>query len=157
MKPFVWNLVLAVIWVALSGMFSPAGFLVGLIVGYVVIAVAGPAVGVGGYGRRVVRTVSFLLFYLGDLLLSNLRVAMDVMRPRMRSRPAFVAIPVQDLNRNQITLLANLITMTPGTLSIDVSGDQSTLYIHAMFVDDPDAVRDSIRTGLVRRVKEVID
>ncbi len=157
MKPFVWNIVLAVVWVALNGTFTAAGFLVGLLIGYVVIAMAGPAVGVRGYGMRVVRMVSFLLFYLGDLFLSNLRVALDVMRPRMRSRPAFVGIPVHDLSHTQITLLANLITMTPGTLSIDVSSDESTLYIHAMFVDDPDELRASIQKGLVRRVKEVID
>lgn len=157
MNPFAWNLVLAFIWIALSGMFSPAGFLIGLVVGYFVIALAGPAVGVKGYGKRVVRVISFLFFYLGDLILSNLRVALDVMRPRMRSRPAFVGIPVHDLSDNQITLLANLITMTPGTLSIDVSSDKSTLYIHAMFVDDPDSLRKDIRQALIRRVKEVID
>lgn len=157
MKPFLWNLVLAVIWVALTGTFSAGSFVAGLIVGYVVLVVAGPTVGAGGYGLRVVKTVSFLAFYLWELLQSNARVALDVMRPRMRARPAFVAIPVQSLSESQITLLANLITMTPGTLSIDVSSDHSTLYIHAMFVDDPDDVRTSIERGLVRRVKEVIE
>lgn len=157
MKPFLWNVVLAVVWVALSGMFSLAGFLSGLIVGYVVIAVAGPAVGARGYGMRVVKTASFLVFYLWELFKSNMRVALDVIRPRMRSRPAFIALPVQGLSQSQITMLANLITMTPGTLSIDVSDDESTLYIHAMFVDDPDAVRAGIQRGLVRRVQEVID
>lgn len=156
MRPSVWNIILAVVWVALSGNFTAAGFLAGLLVGYLVLAVAGPAFGVHGYGLRAFRAIGFVLYYLYELVVSNLRVALDVIRPRMRSRPAFVAIPVDDLNPAQITLLANLITMTPGTLSIDVSRDESTLYIHGMFVDSPDALRRSIERGFKRRVREVL-
>lgn len=156
MKPFLWNLLLALVWVGLSGDFSPRGAVVGLVLGYAVIALAGPAVGTRGYGARVLRTVGFLLFYLGELLLSNLRVALDVLRPRSRSSPAFVAIPVEGLSDPQITLLANLITMTPGTLSIDVTDDRSKLFIHAMFVRDADGLRRTIEHDLVRRVRAVV-
>lgn len=156
MNPLLWNLVLAMVWIALTGDFTERGVLVGAVLGYLVVAMVGPTVGVRGYGKRVLHTIGFILFYLWDLTLSNLRVARDVVRPRSRYRPGFVAIPVASLTDRQITLLANLITMTPGTLSIDVAGDKNTLYIHAMFVDDPDQVRRSIERGLVRRVKEVI-
>lgn len=157
MKSLAWNIVLAFVWVALTGDLTPRGLFVGLLLGYVIIAVVGPAVGVRGYGSRVLHVIGFFFFYLWDLTLSNLRVARDVVRPRSHSRPAFVAIPVAGLTDRQITLLANLISMTPGTLSIDVSGDQNTLYVHAMFVDDPDRLRASIERGLVRRVREVIE
>ena len=156
MKPFVWNILLGLTWVALTGTFTAANFAIGIVVGYLILAVAGPTVGAKGYAGRVWRRIGFLLFYLGELLLSNLRVARDVVRPRSHASPAIVAIPVEGLNATQITLLANLITMTPGTLSIDTSSDRSTLYIHAMFVDDVQALRDEIEHGLTRRVRELM-
>lgn len=156
MNPLLWNLLLALIWVALTGQFSATGLMIGLVVGYLVIALTAPSVGTRGYGTRVARAAGFILFYIWEVILSNLRVAFDVVRPSSRSSPAFLAIPVDGLSDPQITLLANLITMTPGTLSIDVSDDRSTLYIHAMFVDDPDKVRRSIERSLVRRVQAVV-
>lgn len=156
MRPFIWNLLLGLIWVALTGDFTPAGYLVGVVLGYFVLVLAGPTVGARGYGGRVWRRIGFLLFYIWELLLSNLRVARDVVRLRTRARPAILAIPVEGLNPSQITLLANLITMTPGTLSIDVSSDERTLYIHALFVDDPKRLRDAIEHGLTRRVRELM-
>lgn len=156
MRAYLWNLLLALTWVALTGDFTGRGLLVGIVVGYGVIALTGPSVGTTGYATRVLGLGGFLLFYVWEVVLSNVRVAIDVLRPRSRSSPAFLAIPVDGLSDTQITLLANLITMTPGTLSIDVSDDRSTLYIHAMFVGDADAARRSIETSLVRRVKAVI-
>ncbi len=156
MKPFAWNLVLSLIWVLLTGTFTPANLVIGFVLGYLVLAVAGSTVGAQGYATRVWRRVGFLLFYIWELLLSNFRVARDVLRPRSTARPAIVAIPVEGLSAVQITLLANLITMTPGTLSIDTSDDRKTLYIHAMFVDDVQKLRDEIEHGLTRRVRELV-
>ncbi len=156
MKPFVWNIVLGLIWVALTGEFTPENLLVGVLLGYVILAFAGSSVGAQGYAGRVWKRIGFLLFYLWELLLSNFRVARDVVRFRSAASPAIVAIPVDGLGPVQITLLANLITMTPGTLSIDTSDDQRTLYIHAMFVDDVQKLRDEIEHGLTRRVRELM-
>lgn len=156
MKPFVWNLILGLIWVALTGTFTAANLLIGILLGYLILAFAGSTVGAQGYAVRVWKRLGFLLFYLKELLMSNLRVARDVIRPRSHANPAIVAIPVEGLSPTQITLLANLITMTPGTLSIDTSDDRRTLYIHAMFVDDVQALRDEIEHGLTRRVRELV-
>ena len=156
MRPFLWNLLLGLTWVALTGTFTGANLIVGVLLGYLVLAAAGSTVGARGYTTRAWRRVGFLFFYLWELLLSNLRVARDVVRPRSHARPAIVAIPVDGLSRAQVTLLANLITMTPGTLSIDASSDEGTLYIHAMFVDDVQKLRDEIEHGLTRRVRELM-
>lgn len=156
MKPFVWNLLLGLIWVALTGDFTAANLLIGILLGYLILAFAGSTVGAEGYAGRVWKRIGFLFFYLWELVLSNLRVARDVIRPRSHASPAIVAIPVEGLSPPQITLLANLITMTPGTLSIDTSDDRRTLYIHAMFVDDVQKLRDEIEHSLTRRVRELI-
>jgi multicomponent Na+:H+ antiporter subunit E len=71
-------------------------------------------------------------------------------------RPGIVAVPLDAQTDLEITLMANLITLTPGTLSLDVSEDRHTLYVHAMFVDSPESVRDSIKNGFERRLLELI-
>ena len=98
----------------------------------------------------------FAGFFLWQLLLSNLRVAYDVITPRLHMRPGIIAVPLDAKTDQEITLLANLITLTPGTLSLDVSEDRRVLYVHAMFVDSPDEVRDSIKNGFERRLLELI-
>lgn len=99
--------------------------------------------------------IEFGLFFTWELILANLRVAWDVITPRHYKRPGVVAIPLDARTNNEITLLACLITLTPGTISLDVSADRSVLYIHAMFIDDPDQLRREIKQGFERRVMEV--
>jgi len=103
---------------------------------------------------RLIKAVFFLGFYIREVVLSNLWVAYDVLTPRHHMKPGFVAIPLDDLTDLQILVLANLVTMTPGTLSMDISADRTTLYLHAMYIDDPDAVRRDIAVYR-SRIKEV--
>jgi multicomponent Na+:H+ antiporter subunit E len=55
----------------------------------------------------------------------------------------------------EILILANMVSLTPGTLSLEVSDDRRILYVHAMFIDEPENVRRSIKEGLERRILEV--
>ena len=83
-------------------------------------------------------------------------MAYDVITPHLYMRPGIVAVPLDAKTDQEITLLANLITLTPGTLSLDVSHDKRTLYVHAMFVDSPESVRDSIKNGFEKRLLELL-
>ena len=69
---------------------------------------------------------------------SAVRVARDVLSPRLRVRPGVVAVPLDARTDLEITLFANLVSLTPGTLSLDVSPDRRTLYVHAMDLPDGD-------------------
>ena len=71
-------------------------------------------------------------------------------------RPGVIGIPIRAKTDLEITILANLITMTPGTLSLDISPDRRTLYIHAMYIHDPGALRKDIQENLERRVLELL-
>ena len=71
-------------------------------------------------------------------------------------RPGIVAIPLEARTDDEITLLANVISLTPGTLSLDVSDDRKVLYIHAMFIDDEQQLRDEIKSGFERRLLDVL-
>lgn len=107
------------------------------------------------YGKGA-EILSFFAYFSWELLQANLRVAHDVLTPKNHMKPAVVAIPLDVTTDEEITLLANLISLTPGTLSLEVSDDRKTLYVHAMYVDDLDEFRATIKDGFERRVKELL-
>jgi multicomponent Na+:H+ antiporter subunit E len=152
------NLLLALVWVAMTGDLSPANLLVGLVLGFVALFAAQTVLGSTPYARRMWRVLAFLGFYIGELIMSNVRVAADVVTPRHRAQPGVVAVPLDAQTDAEITLLANLITLTPGTLSLDLSADRRTLYVHVMYLDHDDVAlaRREIKEGLERRVLEIL-
>jgi multicomponent Na+:H+ antiporter subunit E len=156
MNAILWNIVLAVAWAALTGSFAPANLLIGFVVGSLVIWFVQRPVGSPRYFRKLRQVAGLALFFLWELLLANLRVAFDVVTPRHHMRPAIIAIPLDAQTDDEITLLSNLVTLTPGTLSIDVSPDRKYLYIHSMYAQDVEAERQRIKRGFERRVLEVL-
>lgn len=156
MNRFLLNALLALVWALAGGEISLTSLTVGFVLGYFVLWVAQPVMPPTGYFRRLPRAVRFAGYFLWQLLLSNLRVAHDVITPRLYMRPGIVAIPLDAKSDQEITLLANLITLTPGTLSLDISEDRRFLYVHAMFVEDAKSVRDGIKNGFERRLLELM-
>lgn len=104
---------------------------------------------------RLFRLVEFLFFYVIEVVSSNLRVAMDILTPKHLMDPAFIEVELQPMTDLQLLMLTNLITMTPGTLSIDVRPDRSRLYIHSMYTGEPEAFRAKIKRDYERRVLNV--
>jgi multicomponent Na+:H+ antiporter subunit E len=153
---FLWHLLLALNWAAITGLFTWSNFLVGFILAYPVLFIAQRSVGSTRYFRRLDQVLRFAVFYVWELILANLRVAYDVLTPRLRMRPGVVAIPLDAKTDVEITLLANLITLTPGSVSLDVSSDRRFLYLHAMYIDDVEEYRESVKHTIERRVLEVL-
>ncbi|PAY19410.1 Na+/H+ antiporter subunit E [Rhodopirellula sp. SM50] len=156
MKHFFFNVFLALVWALASGRISLLSLMIGFVLGYGVLWFAQPLMEPSRYFQKLPIAIRFLGFFVWQLLLSNLRVAYDVITPHLYMRPGIIAVPLDATTDREITLLANLITLTPGTLSLDLSEDRRTLYVHAMFVDSPDSVRDSIKNGFERRLLELI-
>jgi multicomponent Na+:H+ antiporter subunit E len=146
---------LALAWMALTGDGSLPAVAFGLALGGLLLRLARPLGGEGLRRVRVLRLPGFLLFFLRELVAANLSVAAAVLAPRGRLRPAIVAVPLSLERDAEIALLAHLITLTPGTLSLDVSPDRRTLYVHAMATRSPDDLRREIQQGFERRVLEV--
>jgi multicomponent Na+:H+ antiporter subunit E len=154
--PFVLNLLFAIGWGALTGNFSLANLTAGFVLGFVALWVAYRLQGGAPYFGRIGKVVAFVGFFVWELVVANLRVARTVLAPRIRIRPRIVEIPLDLESDHEITILANLITLTPGTLSLDVSEDRKTLLVHALDVEDEDAFRREIKDGFERRVREVL-
>ena len=106
--------------------------------------------------KRIICTILFIFFFIKELLVSSVRVAIDVMRPSLKFVPGVIAFPLCAKSDLEITLLANVISLTPGTLSLDVSSDRRVLYIHAMYAEDPEKIRIEIRNGLEKRLLEAL-
>lgn len=156
MRLLVMNLSLALAWAIITAQVTAGNFAAGFAVGYIALWLVYRAIGRRQpYFGRFFRLVRLVAVFLWELLLANLRVAYDVMTPSHHMRPGVVAIPLDVTSDIQITLLANLITLTPGTLSLDVSEDRKTLYLHVMYLTDPDALRRRIKQGIERRVREI--
>ena len=98
------------------------------------------------------RWLSLIGLFVKELILSALKVAWLVLQPRIKIRPAIIAYPLTVTTDAQITLLANMITLTPGTLSVDVSGDRRTLYIHAIDVASKEALIGDIAAGFETKI-----
>lgn len=152
---FLWHVVLAVAWMVLTGKFTATNLLFGFALGFLVLLVAQPVFGGRSYYRKVTQAVGFAFFFLWELIVANLRVAYDVSTPGFRMKPAVVALPLDVKSDEEITLLANLISLTPGTLSLDVSTDRKVLYIHALYVGEPEKFRRELKEGFERRVMEL--
>jgi multicomponent Na+:H+ antiporter subunit E len=99
--------------------------------------------------------LSLILLFIKELILSALRVAWLAVQPRIAIRPAIVAYPLTVTTDAQITLLANMITLTPGTLSVDVSDDRKWLYVHAIDIESREALIGSIAAGFETRILQV--
>ena len=105
--------------------------------------------------KRIVYFIDFLLFYLWELMLSNLVVAYDAVTLKHYMKPAVISMPLSARSDLGIFSVANLISMTPGTLSLDVSSDRSTLYIHCMYVDDVKKLRKRLKDRIESKVLRI--
>ncbi len=155
MTLFALNVVLALVWAAITNTFTPLNVFAGFLVGSIALGLLRHEFH-SKYFSRAHLTVALALLFLYELVLSALRVARDVLRPGFNFQPGIIAYPLTTDDDVQITLLANLITLTPGTLSVDVSSDKSTLYIHAMFAHDPEGLKRDIHDGFERQIKETL-
>lgn len=90
------------------------------------------------------RILRFLYVFLVELVVANARVAWEIVTPGLSLRPAIVRVPTRTRNAWERTLLANTITMTPGTLTLEVDETSGDLYVHCLYVNDRESFRAEI-------------
>jgi multicomponent Na+:H+ antiporter subunit E len=144
MSYFAVNLLLAIIWTLLLGV-SLGGLLLGFVIGFVVLMLSQPLVGSGRYVRAVMAVLVLIGAFLWEFALSNLRLATDVLRRRPRFTPAILKVAIPDLAPGQKALLAALVSLTPGSISLDIPDDGSVLFVHTVYGRDAQAARDGVR------------
>ena len=147
------SILLALVWAALQGEVTLVNLLVGYAVGYGILALLGRGgVMPSTLVSRTTHALELAAFFAWELLLANFRVAADVLRGN-QFEPAVVAIPLDVTSDGEILLLAMLINITPGSVTIDLADDRRTLYVHVMHMKSADETRREIKSGFERRVK----
>ena len=156
MNPFAINLILAVVWAALASELSIATLMVGFIVGFITIWIMMPLFPSNRYCSKLIGLLMLALFFLWELVVSSLKVAWSVVMPLRDTKPGIISVPLNVSTDIELTVLANLISLTPGSLSVDVTEDRKHLIVHAMFIEDPDDFRREIKQGMEHRVRQAL-
>jgi len=103
----------------------------------------------------IYRLPAFALFYSKEVILASFRVTWEILRSRYSMKPGIVAVPLDVKRELEILLLVNVITMTPGMLSLDLSMDRRCLYVHAIFVEDPEELVNYIKNDIEKRITKL--
>lgn len=149
------TLLLAVVWILLQNKITAGMFVFGLILGVIIPLLT--AVWWPDRPRfRMGRMAAYAVLVVRDIIVANVEVAWIVLtRPNDKLRPAWIEVPLDLTDPEAITMLAGTITLTPGTVSADLSDEGHSLLVHVLDTDDPDAVRDEIKTRYEARLKEI--
>ncbi|WP_108259684.1 Na+/H+ antiporter subunit E [Mangrovicoccus ximenensis] len=157
MTGFGLNLLLAIAWVALTESVTLANLVIGFVLGYAVLWLVRPILGPSRYPDRALAWIRLVLFFFYELVVSSVAVAVDILTPRHRAEPAIIDMPLDVRSDAGILLVTNLISLTPGTLSLDISEDRRTLRIHAMFARDPEALVRDLKQGMEAKVIAAVE
>lgn len=155
-KQFLMNLLLAFIWVALTGSLYFSNFYLGFLLGFFILWLMNRNEDDQRYFNRVPKIIGFILYFLYALLKANMQVAFDVITPRFFMQPGIVKYPMAVQSDFEINMLSTVISLTPGTLIMDISEDKTVLYIHVMYLKDKDEFIRQIKNGFERRLLEII-
>lgn len=153
---FVLNILLTMIWVFLTGKFVFINFIFGYLLSFFVLWLISRNEKSRKYFKIFPRVIAFIFFFLYELIKANIQVAADVVTPKFYMKPGIVMLPLDVKSNLEITLLANLISLTPGTLSLDVSEDRKVLYVHAMYIHDKEDFIKNIKNGFERRILNIL-
>jgi multicomponent Na+:H+ antiporter subunit E len=147
------NLFLALVWMLVQASFSPSSLAVGLLLGFVAIAFV-RFLQRRGDVQSALGVVHLAGVFLADLVLASLTLTRDILRRVPPFQPAFLRFDTADLTPSEMVLLANMISLTPGTLTVDADEDGHAIYVHALYARDPRAVLRKIgRTAeMIRRI-----
>jgi multicomponent K+:H+ antiporter subunit E len=150
------TLILAIVWMVLQNKLSFGMAVFGLILGVIIPRMTAVWWPDRPSGFKIGKMPAYVILVMWDIMVANVQVAWKVLtRPTTNLRPAWIIIPLDLRQPEAITVLAGTITLTPGTVSADVSNTGHYLLVHALDAPDPDAVRDEIKQRYEARLKEI--
>jgi multicomponent Na+:H+ antiporter subunit E len=152
----VLNMVIAFVWMLLNSTSDFSNFAIGYLVGLIFVFGLRRFFRQEFYMKKVWAIWKLIVLFLKELVLSNLAVIKHITQPKLNIRPGIFALPTELKSSFEITLLSCLITLTPGTLTLEVSPDQKTLYIHAMDIHDAELLAEQIKGTFEKAIMEVM-
>lgn len=149
--------ILVVIWLLLVNSVSPGQILLGLLLGWAI-----PVFTLKFWPERVrihrpLTLVRFIALVVYDILVANITVARLIIAGQRALKPAFVKVPLELRSDLGISLLANTVSLTPGTVSAWLSPDRRSLLVHGLYVKDPQALIAEIKGRYEKPLKEIFE
>lgn len=150
------NFLLAALWMFFESSVTLSTFIIGYLLGLLIIFVMRRFFNTRFYLYRVFAVIWLTILFLKELVLANLAVLKVVLKPNLDDiKPGIFAFETELEAEWEITLLSSLITLTPGTLVVDVSDDNKVLYIHSMDIENVDEAIESIKLSFEKAISEV--
>lgn len=106
--------------------------------------------------KKIYYTIEFAGYYLLKLVQANFFIAWDILTPKMHMHPATMEVPVNLKTDAGLLLFSNLLSMTPGTLSIDVSNDKKILYVHVLYYSTEEIMQKDF-DGMQQKIKRITE
>lgn len=158
MKTFFHHLFLTFIWVTLTMSLGIENFLFGFVASFFVLWFVKRKSKDAKYFTMVPKVISFLMLFVKEVVKGSLKIGYDIITPSHYMTPGIIAVPLDAKTDIEITLLANSITLTPGTTSLAVSEDRSTLYVYNVYIDKTNKENSvwDIKNGLEKKLLEVL-
>ncbi len=159
----LYSFLLGLVWCFVHGTISINNFIVGLILAPFVIRPFRELynfdenISYRNVAGHIPALIRYFIVLAIEIMKANIMVAKIVLQPKIDIRPGIIAVPVRTKTDVGITAIANTITLTPGTLTIDVSDDKKVLYVHSIDATDPEDISGSIRDGLEKYVLEAFE
>ncbi|MCL2549410.1 MAG: Na+/H+ antiporter subunit E [Methanimicrococcus sp.] len=160
-------ILLGFIWILISGGFSIGNYLVGVFFSYLILYPFKDLFtftdSAGDIVRKIPKKFVYLYVLIREIVKSNFYMAYKILQPKLDIRPGIIAYPFTTSRSVSTTLLANTISLTPGTLIVDVHVKNPTLkgpgiyYVHSIYIESPKAIRDSIRDDIEQPVLEAFE
>ena len=149
------NVLIAFVWMFLSESYTLLTFVLGYAIGILLLLLLNRFFPSPFYFKRIYKLFVLILIFIRELILSNIEIVKFVYRKKNDFEPGIFAMPIEVKQNWEITLLANLITLTPGTLTVAVSDDQTQLFIHALDIDTKEESINDIKNTFEKAIMEV--
>jgi multicomponent K+:H+ antiporter subunit E len=151
------SVVLLAVWLLLVNSIQPGHIVLGAIIGLVIPLFTKRFWPQSPHIRRPLILLKFMATVAWDIVIANLQVAMLILGPRKKMRPRLVWLPLELQSEFAIAILANTISLTPGSVTADVASDRKSLLIHCLHVNDEAAFIDNVKRRYERRLKEIFE
>jgi len=154
---FVTNLIIAGVWALLQETPTWRDFVIGYFIGLLVLHFTVGRLDEVLYTRRVFAALKLIASFLAEVVRGGVRVSYLLLHPRLPISPAIIAVPLDVKSNEAITVLAGMITMAPGSISVELSEDRSYLFVHALEGSDPHKAAAYFKHAFERHIKEVFE
>ena len=148
------NIAIALIWAFLHTSYTFKNFFIGFVIGAILLLLFQRRFGQDFYLRKILKVLKLLFIFIKEIVVANFQVFFLVIKPKLHLRPGIIQLPIDLRSPLKIVILANMITLTPGTLTMEISPDNKILYIHVLDIGDEEAIKNDIRTKFENNIKE---